>query len=195
MLPHNIRYQQEKRKRNPFQSEALYSTTRNKEILRTGCKRPTTPTRTALRSWLTAWPRPAMERTKERNRRSLSFQPTIRQHCEDTVRRSPTSRWTCSTGTLRLGLQQETDGKEVPPAVVNFNRNTRRPELAEPDVANGRRMEHHERTGCHHCNVLQGAVPYRQHGPMIVEKRACDHIELRGTNRKTQHASGRPFVA
>ena len=194
MLPHNIRYQQEKRtKRSTLlhEYEALYSTTRNKE-LENGLQASNDTDENGIEELAYRLATPGDGEEKERKEQTLFELPT---HQSGNIVKTPVRRFTDITlDVLNRYIEawpstKNADGKEVPPAVVNFARKhsgdlSWQNLMLRTDAA----WSIMNRTGCHHCNVPAGVPCHTANmGPLIVEKRTYDHIELPRYQPKKEH--------
>ena len=211
MLPHNIRYQQEKRtKRSTLlhEYEALYSTSRNKAIEKKKKALEIVYQGAELEKKL----REFMDKTDENGIEELAYRLATPGDGEDKERKeqtlfelstrqsgnivkTPVRRFTDITlDVLNRYIEawpstKNTDGKEVPPAVVNFARKhsgdlSWQNLMLRTDAA----WSIMNRTGCHHCNVPAGVPCHTANmGPLIVEKRTYDHIELPRYQPKKEH--------
>ena len=194
MLPHNIRYQQEKRtKRSTLlhEYEALYSTTRNKD-LENGLQASNDTDENGIEELAYRLATPGDGEEKERKEQTLFELPTDQS---GNIVKTPVRRFTDITlDVLNRYIEawpstKNTDGKEVPPAVVNFARKhsgdlSWQNLMLRTDAA----WSIMNRTGCHHCNVPAGVPCHTANmGPLIVEKRTYDHIELPRYQPKKEH--------
>ena len=194
MLPHNIRYQQEKRtKRSTLlhEYEALYSTTRNKD-LENGLQASNDTDENGIEELAYRLATPGDGEEKERKEQTLFELPT---HQSGNIMKTPVRRFTDITlDVLNRYIEawpstKNTDGKEVPPAVVNFARKhsgdlSWQNLMLRTDAA----WSIMNRTGCLHCNVPAGVPCHTANmGPLIVEKRTYDHIELPRYQPKKEH--------
>ena len=194
MLPHNIRYQQEKRtKRSTLlhEYEALYSTTRNKD-LENGLQVSNETDENGIEELAYRLATPGDGEEKERKEQTLFELPT---HQSGNIVKTPVRRFTDITvDVLNRYIEawpstKNADGKEVPPAVVNFARKhsgdlSWQNLMLRTDAA----WSIMNRTGCHHCNVPAGVPCHTANmGPLIVEKRTYDHTELPRYQPKKEH--------
>jgi hypothetical protein len=194
MLPHNIRYQQEKRaKRSTLlhEYEALYSTTRNKEI-ENGLQASNDTDENGIEELAHRMVTLSEGDDKERLEQTLFNLPT-RQSGQ--IVKTPVRRFTDITLDVLnryievWPLAKNADGKDVSPAVVNFARkhsgdlswqNLMMRTEAAWSIMNG--------TGCRHCNVPAGVPCHTVNmSPLIVEKRTYNHIELPRYQPKKEH--------
>ena len=211
MLPHNIRYQQEKRAKRAtlfHEFEALYISARNKAIENEKKELEKFYQGAELRKKLKEF----MDKTDENGTEELAHRLATPSDGDEkkgekqTLFEIPTSQ---SGQIVKMQVRRFTDitvdvlnryieawpstknadGKDISPAVVNFARKhsgdlSWKNLMLRMDAA----WTIMNRTGCHHCNVPAGVPCHTANmGPLIVEKRTYDHTELPRYQPKKEH--------